>query len=115
MLLYIDINDACNLKCTTCPRGVRAFPNTSKKMSLSMFRRIVEKGRHDGAYQVGLFNWVEPFLIDDLSEYTKIVKQFDLRWKLPARFGTAHQWTDTVSPFRRHVVGHDLRIRSVDL
>ena len=79
MLLYIDINDACNLKCTTCPRGVRAFPNTSKKMSLSMFRRIVEKGRHDGAYQVGLFNWVEPFLIDDLSEYTKIVKQFDLR------------------------------------
>jgi MoaA/NifB/PqqE/SkfB family radical SAM enzyme len=79
MLLYIDINDACNLKCATCPRGVRAFPNTSKKMSLSMFRRIVEKGRHDGAYQVGLFNWVEPFLIEDLSEYTKIVKQFGLR------------------------------------
>lgn len=79
MLLYIDINDACNLKCATCPRGVRAFPNTSKKMSTDLFRRIVEKGVHDGAYQVGLFNWIEPFLISNLQEYTAIVKQFGLR------------------------------------
>ena len=79
MLLYIDINDACNLRCTTCPRGVRAFPNTNKKMSLSLFRRVVEKGRHDGAYQVGLFNWVEPFIVANLHEYTQIVKFFALR------------------------------------
>jgi hypothetical protein len=79
MLLYIDINDACGLKCPTCPKGVRAFPNTSKKMSLTMFSNIVQKGRYDGAYQVGLFNWVEPFLITNLHEYTNIVKMYGLR------------------------------------
>ncbi len=79
MLLYIDINDACNLRCPTCPRGVRAFPNTNKKMPLSLFRRVVEKGRHDGAYQVGLFNWVEPFIVANLHEYAQIVKSFSLR------------------------------------
>jgi MoaA/NifB/PqqE/SkfB family radical SAM enzyme len=79
MLLYIDINDICGLKCSTCPKGVRAFPNTSKKMSLDTFRQVVQKGRYDGAYQVGLFNWVEPFLIENLADYTLIVKQHGLR------------------------------------
>jgi hypothetical protein len=79
MILYIDINDVCNLKCATCPRGARAFPNTPTKMSLSTFKQIVEKGIYDGAYQVGLFNWIEPFLISDLYEYTQIVKSPDLR------------------------------------
>ena len=79
MILYVDIIDVCNLRCRTCPRGVRAFPNTPKKMSQAMFMKIVEKACYDGAYQVGLFNWIEPFLIRDLQDYARIVKSFGLR------------------------------------
>lgn len=82
MLLYVDINDACHLRCGTCPRGVRAFPNSNRMMSLGTFRQIVRKGLHDGAYQVGLFNWVEPFLIPRLDDYTQIVKSFGLRCEI---------------------------------
>lgn len=103
MLLYIDINDMCNLKCTTCPRGVRAFPNTSKRMSVETFSKIVEKGRHDGAYQVGLFNWVEPFLIKNLHEYTQIVQGFGLRCEVAS----------TLAP--RNIDGLIECLKSVDL
>src|SRR3977135_2527774 len=62
MYLYVDVIDACHLKCPTCVRGVRAFPNTATKMSLEMFDAIVRKAKDDGAYGVGLFSWTEPFL-----------------------------------------------------
>ena len=78
MLLYVDIIDACHLKCPTCPRGVRAFPNTSKKMSLGMFREIVAKAKEDGAYRVDLFSWMEPFLCPNLHEYIEVVKNAGL-------------------------------------
>ena len=74
MLLYVDIIDTCHLKCPTCARGVRAFPNTGTKMSLDMFRRIVHKARDDGAYRVDIFSWIEPFLCRNLHEYIAIVK-----------------------------------------
>lgn len=75
MLLYVDIIDACHLKCPTCARGVRAFPNTAKKMSLQMFRDIVHKAKDDGAYKVDIFSWIEPFLCRNLYEYIAIVNR----------------------------------------
>src|SRR5215469_7206639 len=78
MLLYVDVIDACHLQCPTCVRGVRAFPNTTKKMSLDMFRAIVAKAKVDGAYQVDVFSWIEPFLCRDLHEYVAIVKEAGL-------------------------------------
>jgi MoaA/NifB/PqqE/SkfB family radical SAM enzyme len=115
MLLYVDINDSCNLKCPTCPRGVRAFKNTSKKMSTEKFRHVIAKAKYDGAYQVGLFNWVEPFLIDDLHEYCHIVKSFGLRCEIAStlslknieNFSECLQFVDmlwvTVSGFTQHI------------
>jgi MoaA/NifB/PqqE/SkfB family radical SAM enzyme len=78
MLLYVDIIDACHLKCPTCVRGVRAFPNTPTKMSLNMFRKIVTKAKNDGAYRVDIFSWIEPFLCKNLHEYIAIVKDAGL-------------------------------------
>ena len=78
MLLYVDIIDACHLRCPTCARGVRAFPNTAAKMSLETFERIVLKAKADGAYRVDLFSWMEPFLCRNLHEYLKIVKDAGL-------------------------------------
>lgn len=78
MLLYVDVIDACHLKCPTCVRGVRAFPNTAKKMSISLFRQIVEKAKRDGAFRVDLFSWTEPFLCQNLDEYLATIKECDL-------------------------------------
>src|SRR5262249_16020684 len=82
MILYVDIIDACHLRCATCVRGVRAFPNTGKKMPVGTFRKIVEKGKRDGAYQISLFNWIDPFLCRDLYAYTAVVKDFGLRCEI---------------------------------
>ena len=78
MLLYVDVIDACHLKCPTCVRGVRAFPNTAKKMPLELFDRIVAKAKNDGAYKVDIFSWIEPFLCQNLDEYIKVVKSHGL-------------------------------------
>jgi pyruvate-formate lyase-activating enzyme len=74
MLLYVDVIDACHLKCPTCVRGVRAFPNTARKMPLDMFRAIVAKAKADGAYRVSIFSWIEPFLCRDLFDYTEAIR-----------------------------------------
>lgn len=73
MLLYVDVIDACHLKCPTCVRGVRAFPNTPRKMPLEMFRAIVAKAKADGAYRVSIFSWIEPFLCRNLFDYTEAI------------------------------------------
>lgn len=78
MLLYVDVIDACHLKCPTCVRGVRAFPNTAKKMPLELFDKIVAKAKADGAYKVDIFSWIEPFLCQNLDEYIRIVKNHGL-------------------------------------
>jgi MoaA/NifB/PqqE/SkfB family radical SAM enzyme len=78
MLLYVDVIDACHLNCPTCVRGMRAFPNTSKKMSLEMFRNIINKAKGDGAYKVDIFSWIEPFLCRNLHEYVAVVKSAGL-------------------------------------
>lgn len=46
---------------------------------MPVFNRVVEKGLNDGAYQIGLFNWIEPFLVTNLNEYAAAVKQYGLR------------------------------------
>ncbi len=78
MLLYVDIIDACHLKCPTCVRGVRAFPNTARKMPLDVFERIVVKAKIDGAYKVDIFSWIEPFLCRNLHEYISIITKHGL-------------------------------------
>ena len=78
MILYVDINDLCHLRCPTCPRGVRAIPNTAAVMPLGLFERIVEKAIDDGAYQIDLFDWTEPFLNPHLYQYVKAVREHGL-------------------------------------
>jgi len=78
MLLYVDVLDACHLKCPTCVRGVRAFASTSTQMPLEQFRQIVAKGKSEGAHRVDLFNWTEPFLYRNIHEYVAAVKELGL-------------------------------------
>jgi hypothetical protein len=49
---------------------------------MEMFRKIIEKAKDEGAYQVGLFNWVEPFLEKKISDFASVVKEFSIRCEI---------------------------------
>lgn len=38
--LYVDLVDACNLACPTCPRGMRYMKNRKGQMSIDKFEKI---------------------------------------------------------------------------
>jgi MoaA/NifB/PqqE/SkfB family radical SAM enzyme len=69
---FIDIVDACNLRCATCPRG--EIRGTGHKMSLEMFCNILDKLKTENYSLVGLYNWSEPFLHPELLSFVKEVK-----------------------------------------
>ena len=98
MLLYVDTIDACHLKCPTCVRGVRAFPNTARKMPLETFRAVVARAKADGAYRVDIFSWIEPFLCPDLCEYVAAVRQAGLPCGLSSTLSLRriHRFEDTL-------------------
>jgi pyruvate-formate lyase-activating enzyme len=89
-IAYIDIVDACPLKCPTCTRGVRVMPNTSAKMNLETFRAVVGKIKREGYGRIGLFSWTEPFLVRDLQDYVAEVKKWDLPCLLSTTFSLRH-------------------------
>lgn|SRR5574344_254584 len=68
----IEIMDGCNLKCACCPRGLGIIPNNMRKMDLDLYSKIIDKCVSLGITGVSLFNWGEPFLNNELSEYCKI-------------------------------------------
>jgi MoaA/NifB/PqqE/SkfB family radical SAM enzyme len=74
-IAWIDTIDACHLKCPTCLRGARNFPNTSGKMDLATYSAIVDRLREQGYSRLGLFNWTEPFLNRDLDAYVARAKR----------------------------------------
>lgn len=72
---FVDIIDACNLRCPTCVRGTRLLPNTTRKMSKTTFEKIVKKANAEGYKTIGLFNWTEPFLNKQIPDYVEIIKK----------------------------------------
>ena len=71
----IDIVDACNLRCAICPRGVYYKNNTSKKMELNVFNRLLDKITSEcQCKEICLYNWTEPFLHPELDKFVKAVK-----------------------------------------
>ena len=78
MLYYIDIVDACNLRCRTCVRGQRKMKNSKEKMSFSEFKEILAKAKEKGATVIGLYNWTEPFLHPEIAEFVKEIVDNDM-------------------------------------
>ena len=73
--LWLDTNDACNLKCPTCIRGQRGMVNTGHRLALEKFDAIVQKAAAEGYKKIGVFNWTEPFLNPDLAKYMEVIKR----------------------------------------
>lgn len=76
--LYVDLVDACNLACPTCPRGMRYMKNRKGQMSIDKFEKIMRKAALLGFKVIGLYNWTEPLLCKDLYLYTKTIKAHGL-------------------------------------
>lgn len=77
-ICYIDINDACNLRCPTCVRGVGLMPGSARKMDKKLFEEIINKAKVEGYTDIGLYNWTEPFLNDEIPYYISMIKKVGL-------------------------------------
>jgi len=73
-ICYVDLIDACHLRCRTCVRGRRQLPNRADKMPLDLFERILDKARSEGYDTIGLYNWTEPFLNPRVDAYVEMVR-----------------------------------------
>ncbi len=93
MLYYIDIVDACNLRCRTCVRGQRKVKNSQEKMSFSRFKKIVVKAKEKGATTVGLYNWTEPFLHPEINKFVKEVVDNNIHCVLSSNFSLSEMST----------------------
>ena len=77
----IDIVGGCNLRCPSCPVGNSpSVPRPQGRMPIKLFRSIVEKIKMEtpNTSSVALFNWTEPFLHPQLSEFVAIARDNQL-------------------------------------
>jgi hypothetical protein len=47
-IAYVDTIDVCHLRCPTCIRGLRGMENTTDKMDLEVFERVLARLRQQG-------------------------------------------------------------------
>jgi glycosyltransferase involved in cell wall biosynthesis/MoaA/NifB/PqqE/SkfB family radical SAM enzyme len=74
----IEIVDACNLRCPSCPRGNSLDVERPKGyMKLDQFERIIGKILQDNpaVEGIGLYNWGEPMLHPDLPGIIRAVRR----------------------------------------
>lgn len=73
----IDLTNACNLKCPSCPQSNYPIKHTSAVMSLDRFKSIIKHVKKDtpNVAYIPLFCWTEPFLRKDLAEFAAVLKQ----------------------------------------
>ena len=108
MILYVDVLDACNLRCRTCVRGLRSLKNSSRRMPLDKFEQIIKKAASDGFDSIQLFNWTEPFLLDDLHRYASIVRRYGLPCICSSNLSIEH-----IRNFREALASIDVLVVSV--
>ena len=89
-IAYVDTIDACHLKCPSCVKGVRAIPNSGRKMPLEMFQRVLDKLGAAGYRKISLYNWTEPFLNRNLEDYIARVKSAGLFCELSTTLSLRH-------------------------
>ncbi len=80
--LIIDIIGSCNLKCPSCPMGSDEL-NRGGRMSIESFGEVVEHAvKEFSVKSVALFNWTDPTIVRNLSEYVSLLKRGNLRSRI---------------------------------
>lgn len=69
-VLFVDLSNACNLKCPLCPTGQGSLISRDNLMALENYKKVVEPLKNY-LYLVFLFNNTEPFLNRDVYEIIK--------------------------------------------
>jgi pyruvate-formate lyase-activating enzyme len=91
--LHIDfqLQDACNMRCTFCPRnadvatamkGNTEWINRGTKMSLEVFKQVIDEGERHGLRAINLGATSEPLIHPDIVEIVRYARQhgvFDIR------------------------------------
>ena len=84
--LLVDLVDRCQLRCPCCERGTGEISNTRSKMSIELFERIILKAKNESFDRIGLYNWSEPLLCNNLYEYLRIVNKAGLDCHFSSNF-----------------------------
>ncbi|MBI4686407.1 MAG: SPASM domain-containing protein [Nitrospirae bacterium] len=77
LALVIEPTNNCNLKCPLCPTGIGNVGRNKGRMSLTLFRSILERNA-DYIYYVSLYNNGEPFLNKDIYEMVSLCTKRNL-------------------------------------
>lgn len=72
--LFVDISNACNLRCPLCQMGRRRTIPRSNRIDIHAYRSLVEPLKSH-LFQVFLYNWGEPFLNRDIYEMLSFTSQ----------------------------------------
>jgi hypothetical protein len=73
VLVRIETTNACNARCTICPR--RAMQRPIRRMDDDLFRRIIDQCAANGCREVHLHNFGEPLLDEHLEDRVAYAKQ----------------------------------------
>lgn len=76
----IEVAGKCNLRCQTCDMGLPGANKGRSNMSLSLFRKVIEKMTHEIPLMnsVALYTWGEPLLNPELPDIIKECKKFGI-------------------------------------
>ncbi|PKM82379.1 MAG: hypothetical protein CVU89_05085 [Firmicutes bacterium HGW-Firmicutes-14] len=77
-ILFIEINNTCNLSCAMCPRSTLKRP--MQFMSFGLFKKIVNEAADLGVPQVRLFLFGEPLLHPDLVTMINYAKDKGIKF-----------------------------------
>jgi MoaA/NifB/PqqE/SkfB family radical SAM enzyme len=72
--IVIDITNICNLQCPLCPTGIGQLDRSKGKMDRGYFADILNQIMTK-TMAVHLYNWGEPLLLKDFSDYCRIAKK----------------------------------------
>jgi MoaA/NifB/PqqE/SkfB family radical SAM enzyme len=77
MNLNINIVDACNLQCPSCPRGRGQLPSTTRQMDTTLLRQILEKAKTEcSIHETELYDTCEPTMHRDLPAMIRLAREY---------------------------------------
>jgi MoaA/NifB/PqqE/SkfB family radical SAM enzyme len=84
MQFFIEVAGKCNLRCPTCPSGQNdQLIQSSGMMTEDRLQKIIEKGINEfGTISVGLYNWSDPLLNNNIHRLVKLVRSYGISCSL---------------------------------
>jgi MoaA/NifB/PqqE/SkfB family radical SAM enzyme len=82
VIFYIDVINACNCHCKYCYRSIfRTKRREYEQMSPKLLDCIIMKASRENpnGLTVGLYNWSEPFLHEQIGTLVGVVKRYEVR------------------------------------